>query len=224
MLDLMKLVHEVIDEATVSKTDTLYAGRLLVTVRNIFEMYNDILPISHCEALKSFPLNSAIGYNNCMYLAHQCLQIVIPSEELPDPLKKRPLTLADLVPRLRQTGIEVFLAQLRRQRDQFRSMLRDSTTGFGQLDGSNLLPPSSEKCLRQVLHQIMHLKSLWKDALPLSIFRRSLGLVLNTVVEELVQKVVVLEDIAADAAVQICMHFTVLQDKGPEIFIIDDNK
>lgn len=117
-----------------------------------------------------------------------------------------------------------YLFQLRRQRDHFRSMLRDSTTGFGQLDGSNLLPPSSEKCLRQVLHQMMHLKSLWKDALPLSIFRRSLGVALNTVVDELVQKVVVLEDIAADAAVQICMHFTHLQDKGPDLFVVEGSK
>ena len=90
-------------------------------------------------------------------------------------------------------------------------MLRDSVTGFGQLDGSNLLPPSSEKCLRQVLHQLMHLQGLWISCLPLSIFRRGIGTILNTIVEELVQRVVVLEDIAADVAVQICAHFTILQ-------------
>ena len=117
MLDLMKLVEEVLEEATAGKNDMLYAGRLLVTVRNIFEMYNDILPISHSEALKNFPLNSAIGYNNCMYLAHQCLQIVIPTDNLPGPLTARPLTLADLVPRLRQTGIEVFLSQVKTQQN-----------------------------------------------------------------------------------------------------------
>ena len=115
MLDLMKLVEEVLEEATAGKNDTLYAGRLLVTVRNIFDMYNDILPISHSEALKNFPLNSAIGYNNCMYLAHQCLQIVIPTDNLPEPLTARPLTLADLVPRLRQTGIDVFLSQVKKK-------------------------------------------------------------------------------------------------------------
>ena len=229
MIEVVKLVEEVLDEVTAEckieeECDVRYAGRLLMTVRNIFEMYNDVLPVSHSQALKDFPINSAIGYNNCMYLAHQCLQIFIPTENLPKPLKDRPMTFADLVPRLRQTGIEVFLSQLRRLRDQYRSMLRDSTTGFGQLDGSNLLPTSSEKCLRQVLHQLMHLKSLWQDALPLSIFRRSIGLLLNTVVEELVQKVLVLEDIAADAAVQICMHFTVLQDQAPELFVIQNNK
>ena len=93
-------------------------------------------------------------------------------------------------------------------------MLRDSLTGFGQLDGSNLLPTTSEKCLKQVLHQLMHLHSLWKETLPLSVFRRSIGITINTIVEELVQRIVVLEDIAADAAVQICMHFSILQEES----------
>lgn len=100
-------------------------------------------------------------------------------------------------------------------------MLRDSVTGFGQLDGSNLLPSSSEKCIKQVMHQLMHLRSLWQDALPLSIYRRAIGTIINTVVEELVQRVVALEDIAADAAVQICVLFTQMQDRAPEVFIVE---
>ena len=120
VLEVVKLVQNTIKEALEVKDDVVYSGRLLVTARNIFEMYNDILPISHGESLKSFPLNSALGYNNCMYLAHECLKIFVPSQKLPEPLKSRPLTFADLVPRLRQTGIEVFLTQMRKLRDQFR--------------------------------------------------------------------------------------------------------
>lgn len=222
VLDLIILVKEVIAEALEANDhEVLYAARLLVTARNIFELYNDVLPVSHSQSLKSFPLNSALGYNNCMYLAHECLQIYIPSEQLPSPLKQRPLTFADLVPRLRQTGVEVFLTLMRKQRDDFRSQLRDSVTGFGQLDGSNMLPPASEKCLKQVLHQLQHLRKLWQDVLPLSIYRRAIGTILNTIVEELAQKVVNLEDIAADAAVQICMLFTFLQDKAPDLFVLD---
>ena len=103
-------------------------------------------------------------------------------------------------------------------------MLRDSLTGFGQLDGSNLLPTTSEKCLKQVLHQLMHLHSLWKETLPLSVFRRSIGITINTIVEELVQRIVVLEDIAADAAVQICMHFSILQVKNSILLIRQRNR
>ena len=120
VLEVANLASKTIEESLAFKNDGLYAGRLLVTARNIFEMYNDILPISHAQAIKSLPLNSALGYNNCMFLAHECLKIYVPSDKLPKPLKDRPLTFADLVPRLRQTGVEVFLAQMRKLRDQYR--------------------------------------------------------------------------------------------------------
>ena len=120
VIEVEKLVQTTIKEALEVKDDVVYSGRLLVTARNVYEMYNDILPISHGQSLKSFPLNSALGYNNCMYLAHGCLKIFVPAKNLPEPLKSRPLTFADLVPRLRQTGIEVFLGQMRKLRDQFR--------------------------------------------------------------------------------------------------------
>ncbi len=225
-IEIVKLAKATIKEALdASGSDAaFYTCRLLVTARNIFEMYNDVLPVFHSESLKTMPLNAAVGYNNCMYLAHECLQIYIPADRVPEPLNERPLTFADLVSRLRRTGVEVFLGQMRTQRDNMRSMLRDSTTGFGQLNGESLLPPSSEKCLKQVYHQLKHLKNLWQDVLPLSIYRRSMGTILNTVVEELVQKVIILEDIAADAAVQICMLYTFLQENAPDLFCVEAHK
>jgi hypothetical protein len=39
------------------------------------------------------------------------------------------VTFADISPRLRQAGVEVFLAQMRRQRDDVRSLIKDSATG-----------------------------------------------------------------------------------------------
>lgn len=46
---------------------------------------------------------------------------------------------------------------------------------------------------------------------------------LNTVLDELIERIVKLEDIAADAAVQISTLFTQVQNKAPEIFIIDSD-
>ena len=40
----------------------------------------------------------------------------------------------------------------------------------------------------------------------------------------MVQRVLILEDIAADAAVQIVSIFTALQDKAPEVFHLEKNK
>ena len=71
---------------------------------------------------------------------------------------------------------------------------------------------------------MLHLKSIWQDVLPLGIYRRTIGTLLNSVVEEMVQRVLILEDIAADAAVQIVTIFSALQDKAPEVFHLDKNK
>ena len=71
-----------------------------------------------------------------MYLAHECLLIFVPADEsgTGSLLQNRPITFADLVPKLRQTGVEVLMSQMRALRDQLRSTLRDSVTGLGTTD------------------------------------------------------------------------------------------
>ena len=217
---LVSLTKETMLEATKPGVEAFYAGRLVCTGRNIFEMYQDVLPIAHRDTLANFPQASALAYNNCMYLAHECLTIGLSvlsnGRKLPPPLNARAVTLADMVPRLRQCGVEIFLQQMRTQRDQLRGILRDSSAGLGQLSGDNLLPPAAEKSIRQVLHQLNHLRNVWSNVLPLNIYKRAIGTIFNSVLEELVERVIVLEDIAADSAVQICSLFTVVKEKAAD--------
>ena len=217
---LVSLTKETMKEATKPGIEAFYAGRLVCTGRNIFEMYQDVLPIAHRDTLANFPQSSALAYNNCMYLAHECLTIGLSvlsnGRKLPHPLNARAVTLADLVPRLRQCGVEIFLQQMRSQRDQLRTILRDSSAGLGQLSGDNLLPPAAEKSIRQVLHQLNHLRNVWCNVLPINIYKKAIGTILNSVIEELIERVIVLEDIAADSAVQICSMFSVVKDKAAD--------
>ena len=217
---LVLLAKETMEEATKAGVEAFYAGRLVYTGRNIFEMYQDVLPIAHRDTLEKFPQSSALAYNNCMYLAHECLTIGLSvlsnGRKLPPPLNARSVTLADLVPRLRQCGVEIFLQQMRTQRDQLRTILRDSSAGLGQLSGDNLLPPAAEKSVRQVLHQLNHLRNVWSNVLPVNIYKRAIGTIFNSVLEELVERVIILEDIAADSAVQICSLFSVVKDRAAD--------
>ena len=48
---------------------------------------------------------------------------------LKPPLNSRAVTFADITPRLRQVGVDIFLAQMRRQRDEVRAIIKDSSTG-----------------------------------------------------------------------------------------------
>jgi len=55
----------------------------------------------------------------------------------------------------------------------------------------------------KILHQFMHIQTLWQNVLPSNIYCKSMGTLINTTIEDAIQKVVVLDDIAADAASQL---------------------
>ncbi len=61
--------------------------------------------------------------------------------------------------------------------------------------------------------QLGHLRKVWQHVLPPHIYSRAMGVLLDSVTDELVLKVVNLEDIAADVAVQIVTLFTSLENK-----------
>ena len=48
---------------------------LCLIARNIFDLYINVIPTYHLERFKSIPLLSAIGYNDFIYLAFNCLTI-----------------------------------------------------------------------------------------------------------------------------------------------------
>ena len=90
-----------------------------------------------------------------------------------------------------------------------------------KLSGDTTLPPNSERALRQVVHHLHHLKKVWQNVLPPNIYLRAIGVIVNSVVETMVNKVIALEDIAADAAIQISNVFNAFIDKAPGVFAMD---
>ena len=117
-------------------------------------------------------------------------------------------------------SIATFQTQLLSQRGQLMTILGEFTT---KLSGDTTLPPNSERALRQVVHHLHHLKKVWQHVLPPNIYLRAIGVIVNSVVETMVNKVIALEDIAADAAVQISNVFNAFLDKAPGVFAIDGN-
>ena len=85
------------------------------------------------------------------------------------------------------------------------------------------MPQSSEKCLNSILQKMFHLKSLWQDTLPLSNYRRSIGTILNAILEELIQNIIGVEDITKDSATQITMLFSNALDQVPNLFLLENN-
>ena len=152
VLDLVKLIEETLEESLTSSSK-YSAVRLYGTARSVIQMYCDVVPVAHRDLLEKLPQASALAYNNCMYLAHKAMTLSPETAARCGPGSTLPpnASLADLVLDVRRNGAELFLAQMRAQRDQLRAILRDSSGGLGQLSGDRLLPAAAaDKCIRQV--------------------------------------------------------------------------
>jgi len=220
VLELVKLIEETLDESLTSNSRS-GAVRLYGTARSILQMYSDVVPVAHRQILEKLPQAAALAFNNSMLLAHKAMTLSPETAARCGSSSGLPpnASLADLVLDIRRNGAEMFLTQMRAQRDQLRAILRDSSGGLGQLSGDGLLPAAAaDKCIRQVSHQMLHLRNVWSSVLPSSIYKRAVGTVFNSVVEELIGKVVALEDIAADSANQISSLYLQVQEQGPKVF------
>ena len=221
VMKLLNLVHETLDEASCSKA--ILAERLVLASKLMIELYRDVLPTFHKHALDQFPQHSALAYTNCMYLSFQCASLGYEYlERLPSTIQNCFVTFADLIVKIRNVGIEIFLQQLRKQRDELDSILKDS--GIASLQGEAQIPPRAEQGLKQILHQLNRLRNVWQDVLPSHVYSKNIGVLLNFVIGRLIDQIVKLEDIAADSATQISTLFSLFVEKAPDLFVIDHDK
>ncbi|XP_041865307.1 centromere/kinetochore protein zw10 homolog [Melanotaenia boesemani] len=192
---LMELAVNTLYEAVGSSTQC--ALQLFFTVRNIFQLFYDVVPTYHKENLLKFPHLAAIQHNNCMYLAHHLLTLGHHFRaHLPQPLSESVATFVDLVPGFRKLGAQCFLAQLNVQRAELLERLSTAHNFCNLDDEDNYIAAS--KAVRQVIHQLKQLGTVWQDVLPVSIYCKAMGTLFNTAITEIIAKIMMLEDISSD--------------------------
>ncbi len=147
---------------------------------------------------------AAIFHNNCMYIAHHLITLGHQyKQKLPEAISEF-VTFVDMVPVFRRLGTETFLRQrikqskllldylsgahgtqsssltkqTQKQRNVFVVTVYQSIiwsiAGFMSVAEDNHFF-SSEKAIKQVLHQLHHLSRVWKGVLPLSVYNQSIG-------------------------------------------------
>ncbi|XP_069704525.1 centromere/kinetochore protein zw10 homolog [Periplaneta americana] len=213
--ELMTLVYNVLGEAT--RSTDFCSVRLFCTARNIFELYSAVVPTHHKRFLETIPQQVALFHNNCMYLAH-CLMTLGHeySRECPSILKTHTTTFIDQVTMLRELGTDVFLKYMQGQRKQILDILRES--GLATLGEDPKITPSIEKAIRQCLRQLELLQTVWRSVLPEVVYCKTLGCLLNALVEELIIRVTTVEDVPAATAIHLVTVFGVVIDRAPQVF------
>lgn len=80
------------------------------------------------------------------------------------------------------------------------------------------LHPSTERAMRQCIRQLELLKTVWLDVLPVNIYCRAVGCIMNSMVEDLIIRVTSVEDIPADVATELVALFNMIVKRAPQIF------
>ncbi|CAK9795229.1 Centromere/kinetochore protein zw10 homolog [Anthophora quadrimaculata] len=213
--ETLNLARNILDEACNSSDSC--AIQLFYTCRNVFEMYVGLVPEHHRKFLETIPQQVAVFHNNCMYLAHHLLTLAHEyRDNLPESLQNLNLTFADQVLVLRDVGSSWFLEHMKYQRNIIFDILKES--GLSALGQTSELHPSTERAMRQCIRQLELLKTVWVDVLPVNIYCRAVGCIMNSMVEDLVIRVISVEDIPADVATELVTLFNMIVKRTPQIF------
>ncbi|NWZ85622.1 ZW10 protein, partial [Poecile atricapillus] len=220
---LVELAYHTLLEATAS-TD-LCCVQLFDCVRNIFQLFYEVVPTYHRENLQKLPQLAAIHHNNCMYIAHHLLtlghQFRFRSTSV---LSNGAATFVDLVPGIRRLGIECFLAQMRVQKGEILERL-SSARNFSNMDDEENYC-AANKAIKQVLHQLRRLGMVWQDVLPVNVYCKAMGALLNTALAEIVTRIAALEDISAEDADRLYSLCRIMVEEGPQVFtpLLEEDK
>ncbi|XP_074832958.1 centromere/kinetochore protein zw10 homolog isoform X1 [Carettochelys insculpta] len=220
---LMELAYQTLLEATTS-TDQCCI-QLFYSVRNIFHLFYDVVPTYHKENLQKLPQLAAIHHNNCMYIAHHLLTLGHQFRyRLANILYDGAATFVDLVPGFRRLGMECFLAQMRVQKGEILERL-SSAKNFSNMDNEENYS-AANKATRQLLHQLKRLGKVWQDVLPVNIYCKAMGTLLNTALSEIISRITALEDISAEDADRLHALGRTMLEEGPLVFtpLLDENK
>jgi len=184
----------------VKATESPYpiASQIYHCCRDIFELFVNVVPVYHKEALK-LPQLAAVHYNNCMYLSHHCTTLGHQFRaSLPEELRNAISTFIDYVPVLRKCGTTCFLSQLQMQQQELLTML-ESCNNFTECNSKNGMTVI-EKTFNQIIHHLTRLSKQWNNVLPGNIFKHSFAILFNTVLENILSSIFRMEDISAEEA------------------------
>ncbi|XP_035697894.1 centromere/kinetochore protein zw10 homolog [Branchiostoma floridae] len=215
---LVKLAYTTLCEACeVTTSNPSCAVQMFYAVRDMLELYMEVVPCYHEENLKKLPHVTAIHYNNCFYIAHHLLTLGHQFlEHLPKALVSSCATFVDQIPVLRELGTECLLQQMRIQRDQVLEYLVGAHNFTNMAEDYNR--GNAEKAVKKVLHQLTHLSKVWQDVLPTNIYCKALGSLLNSAIQDIIGKVTALEDISADDAAQLHSLCGIVKERAPLLF------
>lgn len=189
---------------------------LNLTIRNICELYLVVSPIRHKKSITKLPQQTAIFYNNCMYLALTLHEIIEKNENL--------MFLTEYISNFRQLGNETFTKHMQIQEVNILSFLQDPIVLQYLIENANkndndMNDNPFEKAIHRCVMHFKLLQSTFDGVLPPLVYDKAIGTLMSVFFNEVVQRISSLDDISADAAVEFSKDFEFIYKETHKLFV-----
>ncbi|CAH8867269.1 unnamed protein product [Trichobilharzia szidati] len=249
---LVALVNEVnqskannVLDLNTKKTNTIaFIEFIIKLIPRIFMLFTSLIPTLHADVAQTDLRFAVLYYNDCMYLAHECLTLserglykfiqeffdldyetitnandIVYDENILE--RSAAMSTCILVPHLRQSGVNSLLYHLRRERQHLLRCI-ERTQGFHDVSSSfgySRCTACIDECCRHLLKIADVLASL-----PHTIYYRALGILCNCVCTELVKCILNLIDITKSDCDNILILLDKISSTVRELFVSGNEK
>jgi centromere/kinetochore protein ZW10 len=176
-------------------------------VKAVLENYSFTIQLHHSQLLSKIPQQSAIFYNNCMYL---CNWIALNND-----LENCGMEV--VMHELTVQAQEFFDCQIAKQKIQLLEILKE----FDPSQSLNNIQPEHFKPIRQCLRQLDLLKNVWQTILPSKMYNETMGNLLDVVCMDMIKKVTAMEDISTVLSNSLVDFIRTVDEKGQSLFTAD---
>lgn len=202
ILELIHLMEKIIRHA--GSVDEDLSEQSMSVIPTLIHRYIAEVPTHHEKFLQNIPQQSALFYNNTMFLSHW----VTKNSD------KGISNFATLVKSLQGLATQHFDSQIRHQ----RSLLMGILAELDLSDAITALGITPQKLVGQCLRQLELLKNVWQNILPDEVYNKTTCSLLNDFCLEFIRKIMVMEDISAKVGDQLAELIGVILNKAPTLF------
>ncbi|CAI5457635.1 unnamed protein product [Closterium sp. Yama58-4] len=210
---ILEIVHNTMEEASQSTDRT--AMELYRAARDIFTLYR-ALPSSAPVDVAQLAM---VAVNDRLLLSHVCLSLALQYRARLPAGVRHVATFADVAPFLRQLAEEQMQRVLERHHGYLMEAL-DGAQGFRNTDEEEVYR-CALRALKQVVHHLAHLSSVWRPVSPPSRYLRAMSRLVSAVLSRCCAHVLALPDISVDETEQLRKLFAGMLTRLPPLFHVD---
>ncbi|KAK5971882.1 hypothetical protein GCK32_014052 [Trichostrongylus colubriformis] len=219
----MELLFSTLNEAVVTDNEKLSA-RLMMTARNVVQLFELTAPRHHGTAISSMPQMAAIFYNNCYYICHRLM--LMPFSVLKGVNKQsekyanfRPI-LTDSLWKLREVAADMLEQTIRQCRRDISVMLAKDDL-FVKIDDLERCDETKD-VLNGCLKHVLNISHLLKDVLAEMVYSQTMANIVSFLLDSICDVILKMEDIrSVDADISADMIDTLLKELAP-VFMVND--